>query len=62
MDARGPTYTTGYTTSSPTLLICPLAAQAKNEATADNSSFHPRLPPPAVIVLRLTVRIEFKKT
>jgi hypothetical protein len=56
MDARGPTYTTGYTTSSPTLLICPLAAQAKNDAEADNSSFLPTFSLPTVILLRLTIR------
>jgi len=56
MDAHGPTYTTGYTTSSPTLLICPLAAQAKNDAATDIFSFLQTFPLPGVLLLRLAMR------
>src|ERR1700728_1895587 len=41
MDARGPTYTTGYTTSSPTLLTCLVPAQAKNSIARSKSALCP---------------------
>ena len=54
MDARGPTYTTGYTTSSPTLLICLVPAQAKNSIPPWNPAFCPTFPPfPAMLLWRL---------